>query len=287
MNSIVMKANPNKRLSAFTLIEMIGVVALVAIMAAIITPNLARKISYSNGEKEDKLLDILGEGLVRYVTSYQVIPGANTWVTNIATITGFAPNEVRRVNAADSTSARVYLINFAFQPSTVSGGGFADPVWTQTAAGATTVTSPRIIIISSHKSSLTLPVTSGKAASQAAFDAIWDWNYDPSTKAPPSGWTAPWTDNGEYLHVERINLTTLFQRVTFNNLEYPDTSPYYQVGTATMTLFDTAASMDRFFITSSFLRFYKDDGNGNDLDLSFTVTGTANFIYDTDSWRVP
>ncbi len=273
--------------AGFTLIEMIGVVALVAIMAAIITPNLARKISSSAGEREDKMLEVLGEGVMSYIRTYQVIPGANSWITNVAAVTGLSSNEVRRVNVSDAASARVYLVNFAFQPSTASGGGFADPVWTQTAAGATTVTSPRILIISTHKSSLTLPVTSGRAASQAAFDAIWDWTFDPATKAPPGGWPSAWSGNGEYLHVERVNLTPHFRRVVINNLEYPDTSPYYQVGTATMTLFSSAATLDRYFLDSSFLRFYKDDANGNDLDLSYSLNGTANFIYENDAWRMP
>lgn len=280
-------ATPGSGNVGFTLIEMIGVVALVAIMAAIITPNLARKISSSAGEKEERLLDVLGDGLVRYVKAYQIIPGTNSWATNVAGMLGLSPNEVRRVNPVDAASARVYLVNFAFQPSTVSGGGFADPVWTQPASGASTVTSPRIMIISSHKSSLSLPVASGRATSQAVFDAIWDWNYDPATKDPPTGWPSGWNDNGEYLHVERINLMPLFQRVTLTNLEYPDIFPYYQVGAGAMTVFNSVMTTNVFFIEGALLRFYKDDASGNDLDISFSLNDTANFIYDADSWRMP
>jgi len=29
------------------------------------------------------------------------------------------------------------------------------------------------------------------------FDAIWDWNFDPTTKAPPAGWPASLDGNGK------------------------------------------------------------------------------------------
>ncbi|MBK8002026.1 MAG: hypothetical protein IPK15_25840, partial [Verrucomicrobia bacterium] len=266
--------------SAFSMIEMIGVIAIMAIAAAVIMPNLAQRMSRQNGEKEDKMLDVLGEGLTRYVQTYQVIPGANTWISSVASVTGLTTNEVRRVMPADSSTARVYLIHPSFTPSSTSGGTFADPLWSQVVAGASAVTSPRILIISVHKPGLTLPVTSGKASSASAFDAIWDWVLDPSTEAPPSGWSSSWTGNGEFLHVERINLTPLFHRVTINNSEFPDSVPIYSVGSVGKAALDSDAAMDAYFIANTLLRFYKDDDNNNDLDISHSLTGTANFIYE-------
>ena len=122
--------------SGFSLIEMIGVIAIMAIIAAVITPNLARRISRNNGDKEDQTLTVLGEGLARYVRTYQTIPGQNSWITNIATMTGLPLNEVSRVIPTDSASARVYLVDYSFTPATASGGGFADPLWTQNSSGA-------------------------------------------------------------------------------------------------------------------------------------------------------
>lgn len=274
-------------LSGFSMIEMIGVIAIMAIAAAVMMPNLAQRMSRQNGEKEDKMLDILGEGLIRYVQTYQVIPGANTWISSVASVTGLTTNEVRRVMPADSSTTRVYLIHPSFTPSSTSGGTFADPLWTQKVDGASAVTSPRILIVSVHKPGLTLPVTSGKATSTAAFDAIWDWVLDPTTEAPPSGWSSSWNGNGEYLHVERINLTPVFHRVTINNSEYPDLVPIYSVGSVGKAALDSEAAMDAYFIGNTLLRFYKDDDNNNDLDISHSVTGTANFIYEGSQWRMP
>jgi hypothetical protein len=75
------------------------------------------------------------------------------------------------------------------------------------------------MLVSTTKRSLTLPVTSGSTAT-TNFNAIWNWVYDPVTKAPPSGWSAAWSSNGHYLHVQRLNLANLFVKTTLKNLSY-------------------------------------------------------------------
>ena len=272
---------------AFTLIEMIGVLAIMAIIAAVVLPNLARRISRANGDKEDQTLAVLKEGLLRSARTYQSIPGQNSWVTNVATMTGLNQTEVSRVLPSDSASARVYLIHPSFSPATASGGGFADPLWSQTSSGASSVTNAKILIVSSHKSSLTLPVSSGKASSTSVFDAIWDWNFDPTTKAPPSGWPASWTGNGEFLHVQRINFAPYFQRVTFSNAHYPTLYPAAQFGTAASTDLNSAAAIDAFYLQGTYLRLYKDTGAGGSLDLSQSIEASMNFLYESNRWRIP
>ena len=276
-----------RRTAAFTLIEMIGVLAIMSIVAAMLLPNMARRISRSNGEKEEQTLGVLADGLVRYTRMYQAIPGQASWVTNVATMTGLSVNDVSRVLPNDAASARVYLIHPSFTPSTAAGGGFADPLWTQSSSGATSVTNARILIISSHKSSLSLPVSSGKASSTAVFDAIWDWNFDQSSKAPPSGWPVAWTGNGEYLHVQRVNFAPGFQRVTFSNSHYPTVFPSTQFGSAASSTLNSAAAIDAFYLQGTYLRLYKDSGAGGALDLSHSVEAAMNFLYESNRWRIP
>jgi type II secretory pathway pseudopilin PulG len=261
---------------------MIGVLAIIAIVAAILTPNLARRISRANGDKEDAALAVLADGLIRSVRTLQTIPGANSWTTNIATQTGLSVNEVRYVNPADTASARVYLLHPSFTPTNTSG---TDPLWTQGTSGAASVTNAKIIIVSSHKSSLTLPVSSGRASSTAAFDAIWDWNFNPTTKAPPSGWTGSWTNNGEYLHVQRVNLAPLFHLATFSNLHHPTNYPYYQIGSATASSMSSTSILSAYYLEGSMLRVYFT--NGTTLHLTHTLRDGVNFVYESSRWRIP
>jgi type II secretory pathway pseudopilin PulG len=279
--------SPRPARAAFTMIEVIGVLAIMAMVAAVILPNVARKISRVNGDKEDQMLAVLAEGIQRYVRTYQVIPGQNSWSTNAALMTGLALNAVKYVIPTDSANARVYLIHPSFTPATASGGGFADPLWAQYGSGASSVTNCKILILSTHKSALTLPVSSGKASSAAVFDAIWDWNYDPTTGTPPSGWAAAWTGNGEYLHVTRINFAPQFQRVTFSNAHYPSVYPAAQFGSASSTNLSAAAAMDAFYLSGTYLRLYKDSGAGGTLDLSQSIETGANFLYESNRWRMP
>src|SRR5262245_41036880 len=130
--------------AGFTMIEMIGVLAIMAIVAGLLLPNLARRISRVNGEKEDRTLVVLAEGLERYVRTYQVLPGQNSWSTNVALMTGLALNAVKYANPAETASGRVYLIHPSFTPSTASGVGFADPLWSQGGSGASAVTNCKI-----------------------------------------------------------------------------------------------------------------------------------------------
>lgn len=267
----------------FSLIEVIGVLAIIAIVAAIITPNLARRIARLNGEKEDQALGVLADGLVRYAKNYQTIPGANSWVTNVATMTGLPVSAVRYVNS-DTSNSRVYLIYPAFMPTNAAT---ADPLWAQTSSGAASVTNARLLIISSQKSNLALPVSSGRASSAAVFDAIWDWNYDPVTEAPPSGWPAIWNSNGEYLHVQRVNLSPLFYRTTFSNSQFPSVYPSAQFGSAAPVTLNSTSAVDAFYIQSTYVRLYKDTGAGGNLDLSQSIESAMNFLYESNRWRIP
>lgn len=276
-----------RRAAAFSLIEMIGVIALIAIAAAIIMPNLANRISRANGEKEDAMLAMLAEGLQRYVRTFQALPGQFSWTTNIAAATGLSVNEVARVNPGVAGNARVYLIHPSFTPSTASGLGFADPLWTQTSSGAASVTNARVLIISSHKSALTLPVTSGKATSVSEFNNIWDWNPDLATESPPSGWPSAWNGNGEYLHVQRINLAPMFERVTFSNGHFPTVYPSAQFNSAAATVLNSAAAIDAFYLQGTYLKLFKDSGAGGALDLSHTIQTAMNFLYESNRWRIP
>ena len=274
---------PKQQLASFSLIEMIGVLAIIAIVASIITPNLTRRISRINGEKEDDALAVLGDGLLRYVRYYQLIPGPNTWMTNVATMTGLPVKQVAYFNA-DTNNSRVYLIHSVFMPTNAAT---TDPLWTETSSGATSVTNARILIISSQKSSLALPVSSGKASSAAAFDAIWDWNFDPATKAPPSGWPVAWNGNGEYLHVQRLNLATVFYRVTFSNSQFPSVYPSVQFGSSSNVTLNSTSAVDAYYIQSTYLRLFKDSGAGGALDLSYSVESAMNFLYESNRWRIP
>lgn len=272
-----------RRAGGFTLVEVVGVLAILALLAGTFAPSLARRISRARGEKEDAALAVLAEGLVRAVRTHQRIPGPDSWVADVAGQTGLSEAQVRHVDPVLGNNPRVYLVHPGFQPST---SPTSDPVWVQGAEGTASLTEARILILSSHKSTLAVPVTSGRAASPNVFAVIWNWTFDPATRMPPSGWPAEWNGNGEYLHVERINLINAFHRVTYSNAQYPDAAPEVRVGAASFTLDDRAAG-DAWFLHGTVFRLHKDADDGGDLDLSHTLVGPMNFVYADHRWAIP
>jgi type II secretory pathway pseudopilin PulG len=274
---------------------MIGVLAVMAILASLLLPNLMRRIAEAGAAREDRNLAALEEGLAAYVRRFQTVPGAASWATNVAAMTALNLNEILRVNPNDAASARVYLIHPGFSPS--SGG---NPILTNTAAGTFAPTNARILLVSTTKSSLTLPVASGIAADTApnrgAFENVWDWHYNPGTKAPPAGWPAAWNDHGEHLHVQRINLAPLFHRVTFSNTRFPTNVPFAKFGALATVAFNATNAVEAFYLHGTDLRLYKHDSpyagppaNPDDLDLVHTVEKDANFLYtgSPPQWIMP
>jgi prepilin-type N-terminal cleavage/methylation domain-containing protein len=291
-----MKSRPRRRHApAFTLLEMIGVMAVLSILAAVLLPNTIRKITAAHAGREEQNLEVLAQGFRGYVASHQTVPGGASWEAALAQTTGLNLHEVRYVTPADTNSARIYLVHPGFTPSTG-----LDPVFTLASGGAAAPTNARVLILSTTKSTLTLPVTSGKApdtpAHRTAFENIWNWNFDPATQSPPEGWPAEWTHNGEYLHLVRLNLAPLFHHVTFSNTRFPAHIPFARFNQLAPVACDFTNAVDAFYPQGTVIRLYKHDSphsgpatDPDDLDLTHIVERDVNFLYDgaAPRWSIP
>lgn len=273
----------------FTLIEMIGVMTLMAISVAVLTPSLAQRVSRMKGAAEDAEIAAIGEALVQYVTRYQQLPGARTWSGRVAALMNRSEKEVLYSIPEDVRTARVYLVHPSFTASVLMSSRDADPIWAQSAKGAAEFGEARILLLSVHRAGLTLPVSSGVATSEKAFINIWDWHLDPATRAPPVGWSSEWERNGDYLHVERINLDPRFRRVTFSNTETSESSPYLRVGNADLIQMGSRATFATRYLDGTFLRLYQDNPTADipgPLQISHAVRDHVNFVYANSQWEL-
>jgi len=198
----------------------IFVLAGLVIVGVMLAPNLVLKVKARNREIEERTLTRLSDGLLTAIERWQAIPSATNWTAGLAPVVGLDQIEVTQVYPAfpaDTNTSRVFLVD----PGLPSG---LLP-YTQAVSGLTNSQTnlvgnyARAMLVSNTKRSLTLPVTSGTPSSNA-FSAIWNWVYDPTTKAPPSSWPASWTGNGEFVHVQRLNLANEFQQVACRTLLY-------------------------------------------------------------------
>ena len=237
---------------AFTLIQLLLILAIAGILAGTLAPNLIRRTNVAARQTETAKLAEFSGALQHAIQRTQVIPGTNTWITTVATEIQRSTNEVQQVYPefpADTTIRREFLIDPAFTPAT----GPSLLPYTQTSAGIDQLSlnapgpNSRVMLVSSSKRGLALPVTSG-APGATVFSNLWNWSYDPVTEAPPAGWPAAWNEQGRFLQVERINVASLFQPVGLKNLRYTTNNAGSMVA--------VASEVSRYFLAGTLLTIF-------------------------------
>src|SRR5262245_34574802 len=92
---------PGNAPRAFALLEMIGVLVVVAILAAVAVPALIRQLDRIAGEKESAALRAFGDALQQSIRRKRYVPNAADWASVIAAelgvdVAGVSTNQARR-----------------------------------------------------------------------------------------------------------------------------------------------------------------------------------------------
>ncbi|MFT3867363.1 MAG: type II secretion system protein [Nibricoccus sp.] len=191
------------RESAFTLLEMIGVIAVMAILAAAVAPNALRTLDRSAVRTEAATLRSVGEQVKIFLKTNGWPPGLNpnlgarlSWDQDLRTFTDISPADLL-------TNKRQINRSYIYEPG-------ASP--------------RRVLILSSMRVGLPLP-TAANLNTTALFDNVWntaDGSVPPAGQSW-AGWAA-WRailngTAGEYLVIERVNLAPIYntelQNLTF------------------------------------------------------------------------
>jgi prepilin-type N-terminal cleavage/methylation domain-containing protein len=197
MKTISVKPS-NTGTSGFTLIEMIGVIAIMSILAAILAPNALRSLDRAAISAEAETLHNLGEQVKLSFRSNGWIPGMKpvvfpaippSWDQDIGS---FADMNSVDILTNKRQIARVYVIEPAILPAVPT----------------------RALLLSSMRSGVPL----GPAATAAAFTAVWNWNTsDLVASPPPAGWAAWNTNNIEFLVIERVSVQAIYMTIKLTN----------------------------------------------------------------------
>jgi prepilin-type N-terminal cleavage/methylation domain-containing protein len=174
--------------SGFTLIEMIGVMAILTIMAAVLTPNVLHSIDRAAVVAEQQTLHNLGGQVKKYLNEYGAPPTIVGWDAQIANYAELSQLDIA-VNKRQN--GRVFLLD-------------PDPLAFQ----------QRAIILSSMRQGMLLP-TQANINTPAKFAALWG-TLDGAVPSVASwgGWTAMAAD---YLVIERINFKSEYRSVQLQN----------------------------------------------------------------------
>jgi type II secretory pathway pseudopilin PulG len=278
MNPHFICPNGLRKSRAFTLIEMIGVLAVITLLAAILIPSFIRKLDQIASDKEMASLKALGDALQSSVQRHRYIPSPNNWADVIAAERGVGTNDVM---TNMRRQPRVFLVDPAMQ----IGSRIAGEDYTQDSLGSAIVSggnvispiSPRMILLSSIGEPLPAGIVTGVPASTNDFNAI--WNATERTLPAANAWTG-WR-GADDLKIQRINLSPLFVHLVLTS--YASTSPtdgWYRVDSGAIT----NTTRDAYFLQSSVLDLFT-NSNPATLATRQILTRDISYVYQQNIWR--
>jgi len=222
----------------FSLIELIGVLAIMGILASMTVPPIIRQIRQAQSGNEEANLNEVARAIVEGIKVTGTIPNPNVnaldfggWASNSLSYTALGTNQLLYVSDANTnTQRRMYL----------SGGlvnycatyGYSTPAlgWSTNAFPADL----QFVLVSSSREDLLLSCST--TANLASNDVVWLKNwvkqatngiYFATNTAIVGGIansTGTWTNKGEFLHVKVVDLRPLFCRVQLEDGRSPATA---------------------------------------------------------------
>lgn len=251
-----------KKRSGFTLLELIGVLAILSILAVTVAPTALRTIEAASIKAEKESMTSIGKAIREYTRKNGSVPLATlgtppTWVTQISANVENGTLDIwrnkRQVN-------RVLLVN-----------------------------GNRAMVLSSMRQGLNLPTQAGTTPVQ--FDDIWmtrDGDVPTSTNWP-AGWTnASVQDAGQYLAIERINLSEYLNTRAISLAVTAGAPSYRLKPKATGVLgpaITTFGTLNQ--IPGDYIELYRDAAaTPAQLAMTYTVVDRdQNFIFDGTVWK--
>lgn len=261
------QTSTTKRAWAFSLIEFIGVLAVIAILAALVTPAAIRQIDAAARTREASDLVAISNALTLHILQNKSVPSTTTWKDVAAQ---WMQQPVARITTTPRGQARAFIID---------GGGWLGSTtlpWSQSRTGLTTLpSSPRVLIVSSI--SKPLPVSSGQFL-QIAFDEIWNT----PDRAKPASWSG-WTGTGDDLLIQRVNLQPLFHRLVLVNRDPLAATPRYSIDTTNTTTLEATnrAGLNAFYLDGTVVGLC--DSAGTPM-LRFPLTNDYSFVFEGSIW---
>ncbi len=253
-------------LRGFSLVEIVGVLAVIAVVAAAVTPAILKRIRLAMEEKEAKDLIVIADAYKSSVLRNKIIPDHTTWSRAVA---DELERPLNHVELSASQRQRAFLIDPDLAVGTTNG----KLPYTQTGAGSVKPAQLRLLVLSSLGSPL--PVVSGTPSSNV-FNAIWN--------TPPGGVPAGWTSGakGEDLKVQRIELGPLFVRLILNYLD-PDRTAMYSIdGNTPANVPTTPGGVTAYYLQGSVLGLR--DATGQLLAREI-IQKDNSFAYERGIWR--
>ena len=255
--------NARRPQHGFTLLELIGVMAVLAILSAALAPSVFQAIDDAYAAAETGNLERLGDDLTRYIRNNGAIPSRNinTWTAALATVSNL-PQERIRNNRRGYRRLLYFDPQFFGAPDSNFGG------YTQAGGLTAAPVSPRVMLISNLRANVR-----NQPADTTNFNAIWNQSAGAAVV------------ESDTIKIVRLNLAPLFHRVLLVNGNTSQTG--YQLGTAGSVPVAgsngvTDGIADRYVLAGTELRLFNTPYPIGALATATLITEDAGFRYATN-----
>jgi prepilin-type N-terminal cleavage/methylation domain-containing protein len=260
-----MQATHSRR--AFTLIEMIGVLAVLALLASALIPVAIRRIDRAAWTKEVGELGSISNALTLQIARNYAIPNQANWA---AVAAGWNMRPVSQISTNSRGFARLFFYD--------SGGWMTNAPYTQTSSGTGPLSGARIAIVSTIAKAF--PNVNGPL-STANFNSVWN----AAQGATPSYLTSlGWTGKGDDLVIQRLNLDRLFHRLLLETRDASSSARFSINSTApaaTLAVPNNASGWSSYYLDSSVVGLW----SGSILTNRFVLNGDISFVFDGGMWQ--
>jgi hypothetical protein len=266
--------------SGLTLIEVIGVLAILVILTAAITPVAVRRVDIAARTKEFNDLIAISNGLTLQISRSFSIPGATgtAWATNVAIALNQA---VTNITTNPRRFQRLYLVDPNIANLTLP--------YTQTGNNGLTAapTNARVMVVSS--------IARTNVPSSINFNETWNWNNVLNANPKPASWAA-FPGSGEDVCIQRINLGQMFYQLVLVNRDqnYPGgatNAPFNINGLTpptiiTNVLFPGGMIWNNYYLGGSAVGLWATNGYGtNVVATTYILNQNASFVFENGTWN--
>jgi type II secretory pathway pseudopilin PulG len=245
---------------AFTVIELTGVLAILALLAAAVIPNIIRRIDRAAWQRETSDLSAMADGLVKSVRIEKRIPATNQIAAAIATYRNLSLNQV-------TTTPRGFQRAFLVDPNAnVNGNDLRSSPFVQSNSGWTDPpTTARVMILAT----IARP---GLSTLTDSFNAIWD--------TPEGGKPASWTGQAEDLRIQRLELGKSFYKLYLLNLDPTNNGSYTFETNALSSVSMAGGQLTSYVLDGTTVKLYR----GTNLQLRVIMNSDQSFVYLNNRW---
>ena len=242
--------SPRSNCRAFTLIELLGVMAIIGILSAVLLPPLISRIEDANTTKEDANLEEIARALVAGIKAQGRIPNPNVnptasagWAAMATNYSVLGTNElILSIPSSTNETVRRYFLS----PSLVT---FLNGNYTAPARGWSTnnfTNGPLYLMLASvSKDGLLFDSGCTTNANMASNDVLFLQNWAKTNNTAGrvevnnlnivgniSDTSDRWTNRGQFLHVKVVDLKQLFCKVDLTDTAAPENIAGFTVTTA-------------------------------------------------------